>query len=139
MVRSKSLKLAIVGAGVAGAYLYNLLTKQGFKIDLFDQNPRTGCRLRPCAWGTSRGFAELVKNSGLDPKKYFLKHLRYLVMDEYRIEADLTTVDKPRLLRDLRQKEYPSLWGSVDYLQAASLDKRQGAEKILIMRTFRGS
>jgi flavin-dependent dehydrogenase len=32
-----------------------------------------------------------------------MHHLGYVVMDEYRIEADLTTVNKPRLLKDLRQ------------------------------------
>ncbi len=95
--------MAIAGAGVAGAYLYRLLSKQGHQVDLFDRTPGTRCGVSPCAWGTSRGFPELVRSSGLDPKQYVMKHLGYVVMDEYRIKADLATVNKPRLLRDLRQ------------------------------------
>ena len=103
MVRSRRLRIAIAGAGVAGAYLYRLLNKQGHQIELFDHDPGTRCGLRPCAWGTSRGFPELVKSSGLDPKRYVMKHLSHVVMDGYRIEADLATVNKPLLVKDLRQ------------------------------------
>lgn len=103
MATSKQLKVAIAGAGVAGAYLYRLLNKRGYQVDLFDHDPGTRCGLSPCAWGTSRGFPELVKSSDLDPNRYVMKHLGYVVMDEYRIEADLVTVNKPRLLKDLRQ------------------------------------
>ena len=97
------MKIAIAGAGVAGAYLYRLLNKQGYQVDLFDHDPGSRCGLSPCAWGTSRGFHELVKGSGLDPKRYVMKHFGYVLMDEYRIEADLATVNKPRLVKDLRQ------------------------------------
>jgi len=97
------LKIAIAGAGVAGSYLYRLLNNQGCQVDLFDQAPGTRCGLSPCAWGTSRGFPELVQGSGLDPQKYLIKHFGYVVMDEYWIEADLATVNKPRLIRDLRR------------------------------------
>jgi len=91
------LKIAIAGAGVSGAYLYRLLNNQGHQVDLFDHDPGTRCGLSPCAWGTSRGFPELVKGSGLDPKKYVMHRLGYVVMGEYWIEADLTTVNKPRV------------------------------------------
>ncbi len=88
---------------MAGSYLYRLLNNQGCQVDLFGRNPGTRCGLSPCAWGTSRGFPELVQSSGLDPQKYLIKHFGYVVMDEYRIEADLTTVNKPRLVKDLRR------------------------------------
>ncbi len=97
------MKIAIAGAGLAGAYLYRLLSGQGYQVDLFDHDPGTRCGLSPCAWGTSRGFPELVKSCGLDPEWYVIKQLSYVVMDEYRIEADLATVNKPRLVKDLRQ------------------------------------
>jgi len=88
---------------VAGSYLHRLLNNQAHQVDLFDHDPGTKCGLSACAWGSSRGFPELVKDSGLDPKKYIMKHFGYVVMDDYWIEADLETVNKPRLLRDLRQ------------------------------------
>jgi flavin-dependent dehydrogenase len=97
------LKIAIAGAGVTGAYLYRLLNNQGHQVDLFDHNPGTRCGLSPCAWGTSRGFPELVQGAGLDPKKYVMQHFGYVVMDEYWIEADLATFNKPCLVKDLHQ------------------------------------
>ncbi len=97
------MKIAIAGAGVAGSYLYRLLKNQGREVDLFDHAPKTRCGLSPCAWGTSRGFSELVRVSGLDPKRFLMNRFGYVIMDEYRIEADLATVDKPRLIKDLRQ------------------------------------
>jgi len=97
------LKIAIAGAGVTGAYLYRLLNNRGHQVDLFDHDSGTRCGIRSCAWGTSRGFTELVQGAGLDPKKYDMQRFDYVVMDEYRIEADLATIDKPRLLKDLRQ------------------------------------
>ncbi len=97
------MKIAIVGAGVAGAYLYRLMNQRGYQVDLFDHAPVSRCGISPCAWGTSQGFPELVKGSGLEPKRYMMKHFGYVLMDEYRIEADLATVNKPRLVKDLRQ------------------------------------
>jgi flavin-dependent dehydrogenase len=97
------LKIAIAGAGVAGACLYRLLSKEGHQVDLFDRDPGTRCKIRPCAWGTSRGFPELVKASGLDPERYVTKHFGWVVMDGYRIPADLATINKPALVKDLRR------------------------------------
>jgi flavin-dependent dehydrogenase len=95
------LKIAIAGAGLTGAYLFRILRHRGHEIDVFDREPTTRCGISPCAWGTSRGFAELVKASGLDPEKYFLRHFDYVLMDGLRIAADLTTFNKPELIEDL--------------------------------------
>lgn len=97
------MKIAIAGAGMTGAYTYRILRSQGHEIDMFDRDPGTRCGISPCAWGTSRGFAELVKASGLDPTKYFLRHFDYMVMDGLRIKADLITFNKPDLIKDLLQ------------------------------------
>ena len=101
--RRKKLKIAIAGAGMTGAYLYRLLRNRGHEIDVFDHAPGTRCGISPCAWGTSRGFAELVKASGLDPGKYFLRHSDYMLMGDLKIPADLATFNKPELIRDLLQ------------------------------------
>lgn len=96
-------RVAIAGAGIVGAYLYRLLLNKGYKADLFDKKNRTKCGLHPCAWGTSRGFSELVHAAGLDPEAYILNRLDYLMMDGVRIRADLKTFNKPRLVKDLLQ------------------------------------
>jgi len=79
--RGKELKVAIAGAGITGAYLYRLLRNRGQEVEIFGRDPGTRCGLNPCAWGTSRGFAELVKISGLDPEKYWLRRSDYVTMD----------------------------------------------------------
>ncbi len=95
------MKIAIAGAGMTGAYLYRLLVNQGARVDLFDRSPGTRCGIAPCAWGTSRGFAELVRAAGLVPEDYVLQSIDHVIMDGHRLPADLMTFDKPRLIRDL--------------------------------------
>jgi len=97
------MKIAIMGAGMIGAYLHKLLVAKGHSIDIFDKNPGTRCGLTPCAWGTSRGFAELVKASGLDPSTYILKRPGHVIMDGLKVGADVMTIDKRMLIKDLLQ------------------------------------
>lgn len=101
--RPQRKKIAILGAGMTGAYLYRLLGTKAYRIDLFDKGPGTRCGLTPCAWGTSRGFQELVQAAGLEPSKYILKHFDYVLMDGLKIKADLMTFDKSGLIKDLLQ------------------------------------
>jgi flavin-dependent dehydrogenase len=96
------MRLAIAGAGITGAYLYRVLRNAGYEVDLFERRRRrTRCGLKPCAWGTSRGFVELVEQAGLKAEDYILRRLDHVMMDEVRIKADLMTFDKPRLVEDL--------------------------------------
>ncbi len=95
------MKLAIAGAGMTGAYLYRLLKNAGCEAHLYDRENGTGCGLKPCAWGTSAGFVELVAEAGLDAEAYILRRLGHVLIDDVRIAADLITFDKPRLVRDL--------------------------------------
>lgn len=97
------MKVAIAGAGLTGSYLYRLLVSQGHGVHLFDKRPGTKCGVTPCAWGTSRGFAELAKAAGLDASRYVLTRSDHIVMDGLRIRADLTTFDKKKFIEDLRQ------------------------------------
>jgi flavin-dependent dehydrogenase len=98
------MNIAVMGAGLTGAYLYRLLkARNRAVVDVFDRGPGTRCGLTPCAWGTSRGFHDLVEASGLDPSRYILKRTDHIIMDGLRIKADLMTFDKPGLIRDLLQ------------------------------------
>jgi flavin-dependent dehydrogenase len=95
--------LAIAGAGMTGAYLYRRLKNEGRDAHLFDPGSRGACGLTPCAWGTSRGFVGLVERAGLDAEQYILRRFDRIWMDDVAIRADLMTIDKPRLVRDLLQ------------------------------------
>jgi flavin-dependent dehydrogenase len=97
------LKIAIAGAGITGTYCYSLLKKDGFHVDLFDRPHKTACGINPCAWGTSRGFRELVRAARLDPEKYVLRQFDSVLMDEVRIQGELMTIDKPTLIQDLME------------------------------------
>jgi flavin-dependent dehydrogenase len=103
------LKIAIIGAGMTGAYLYRLFQDRNHTVSIFDKRPGTRCGLTPCAWGTSRGFRELVTDSGLDPSSYVLRRFDTIVIEGLRLKADLMTFDKQRLIQDLLQG------ASVDY------------------------
>ena len=95
------MKIAIVGAGIAGAYLYRILSNEGVEVDLYAIRNGTTCGLTPCAWGTSTGFHELVEAAGLSPEDYLLERPGHLFIEDQRHRADLMTLDKPRLIKDL--------------------------------------
>lgn len=97
------MKIAITGAGMAGAYLYRLLQGRNHTVSIFDKRPGTRCGITPCAWGTSRGFRALVADAGLDPALYILQHFDYILLEGLRLKADLMTFDKQRLIQDLLQ------------------------------------
>ena len=101
--RTEGTKLAIVGAGMTGAYLFRLLKNEGCEVDIFDRDHATRCGLNPCAWGTSAGFINLVKQAGLEAEKYILRRQDYVLMDDVRLKAELMTFDKPQLVKDLLQ------------------------------------
>ncbi len=94
-------KIAIAGAGIAGAYLYRLLKNAGVTADVHDLKPQTRCGLTSCAWGSTRDFEDLVGAVGLRARDYVFRYLDYLVVEGLRIRAELLTFDKPRLIRDL--------------------------------------
>ncbi len=96
------MKIAIVGAGLTGSYLYRLLAPREHTVHLFDKAPATRCGISPCAWGTSKGFAELVRVVGLSPSDYILARSDHVLFDGMKIGAELITFDKKRFIEDLR-------------------------------------
>ncbi len=95
------MNIAIAGAGMTGAYLYRLLDRRRHTVEIFDKDPGTDCGIKPCAWGASRGYGELVQAAGLAPSSYILRKTDHVIIDGIRIAADLMTIDKSRLIRDL--------------------------------------
>lgn len=95
------MKIAIAGAGIVGAYLYRILSHEGYRVDLYDIRNGTTCGLTPCAWGTSLGFHALLEAVGLNPEDYLLERPGRLFIDDVGLRADLMTFDKPKLIKNL--------------------------------------
>ncbi|HUK79093.1 MAG TPA: NAD(P)/FAD-dependent oxidoreductase, partial [Nitrososphaerales archaeon] len=102
---SKSLKLAVVGAGVAGAYMMNRLPA-GVEAEAFEMRTEKNW-YTVCAWGTSQPFIrDMVKQAGFSFDDYVLhkgKKMRVdLGDDELNINlTGLVTYDKHRLTEDM--------------------------------------
>ena len=98
------MKTAIIGAGLVGSYLYRLLHQTvADDITIFEkpETLTTRCGISPCAWGTSVGFEELIEDAGLDPATYIIRKCDKIVLNEIRVKASVTLIDKPRLNADL--------------------------------------
>jgi flavin-dependent dehydrogenase len=97
------MRIAIAGLGMTGSYLYKLLSEEGYRVDVYEVDRNTKCGLHPCAWGTSRGFSDLVRRANLDPNKYILNKFDQITFGDVKIPADIMTIDKPRLVHDLSE------------------------------------
>jgi flavin-dependent dehydrogenase len=100
-------RIAIVGAGVAGSYLGNRLHSRGHEVEIFEGS-KSQDHWPVCAWGASRHMLEKFSSeSGLDFSKYTLHVGQRLRMDlpaekkEYLELKGLVTYDKKRWEQDL--------------------------------------
>jgi flavin-dependent dehydrogenase len=99
------LKLAVVGAGVAGAYLLNRLP-QGVDAEAFEMRTEKNW-YTVCAWGTSEPFiSDMIKQVGFDFEDYVLHRGKKMRVDlgneELSIDLKgLVTYDKHRLTEDM--------------------------------------
>jgi len=108
------LRIAIVGAGVAGSYLLNRL--DGHEVECFEQRAEEKW-YTVCAWGTSQPYvASMVRKAGLNFDDYVL-HKGYKMIVDYgtgTFEAPLkglVTYDKHRLCEDML-KGHKVHWGT---------------------------
>ena len=95
-------RVLIVGAGVAGSYLYRLLERKGVQVTICDNGEGRGqCGVHPCGFAASGKFHDLVKRVGLNPDDYVFRHDQYVVVDDVKAKGDVLAIDKPRLVKDL--------------------------------------
>ena len=94
------MKLAIVGAGVAGSYLGNRLQGDGHHVEIFEASKKES-HWPVCAWGASKNMLEIFsRNAGLTFEDYVLHRGKKLRMDlpydkvEYLELKGLVTYDK---------------------------------------------
>jgi len=99
-VKVISLKVAIVGGGIAGSFLASLLNNEKVDVTVFTDSKRLGCF---CAWGTVfHEVDRLLRRVGLKLKNYVYAKIRDLVVNGVRFNAqNLVTFNKPKLIYDL--------------------------------------
>ncbi len=101
----RSVKIAVVGLGVAGAYLLNRLPSE-HQVEAFEMRTEKNW-YTVCAWGTSEPFiSDLVKKAGFNFGDYVLHRGRTMVVDlgDEKLEIKLkglVTYDKHRLTHDM--------------------------------------
>ena len=99
------MKLAVVGTGVAGAYLLNRLPA-GVEAEAFEMKTEKNW-YTVCAWGTSQPFiSDLVKEAGFNFDDYVLHKGKKMIVELGDEEVDiplrgLVTYDKHRLTEDM--------------------------------------
>jgi flavin-dependent dehydrogenase len=109
------LKIAVVGAGVAGSYLMNRLPKE-HHVECFEARPKEKW-YTVCAWGTSAPYiSEMVKEAGFSFEDYILHKGGRMIVDtgatEFEIKLKgLVTYDKHRLVEDMLNGKKMN-WGS---------------------------
>ena len=95
-------RIAIAGAGIAGAWLYRALTDLGRTVDVYEVPDRgTACGIHPCAWGVSADFFRGMKSDRVDPEVYVTNRIAWVDLEGRRIPGELYLINKPRLVRTL--------------------------------------
>jgi len=95
------MRIAIVGAGVAGRALYRLLELEGFSdVDIYGFKHSTKCGISPCGWGVCTREFRKVLNDLQMPGKIIHRYEKMQVGD-MNLRCDLSTFDKPAFLRQM--------------------------------------
>lgn len=96
------MRIAIAGAGIAGAYVAHLLGEKGLEPELFDSMEHdTTCGYRSCGWGAPRAIGSYLARAGLNFEDYLLEPMSSMTFDGLVARTPLCSIDKPHLLRDL--------------------------------------
>jgi len=99
-------EILIAGAGIAGSYLWRLLTKKGMNprdIEVIEPGSRTRCGIPSCGFATTRQFFALCREVGLEPEKYILASpdIGYANGRKFTVKGHLFSINKPAFIRDL--------------------------------------
>ncbi len=98
------MKVAIVGAGIAGGYLARLLQQQGISSDVYEGGYEySPCGFRSCGWGAPEKIGTYLEAIGLELAEYLLEPMPRMNFDGLVATTPLLTIHKPRLIQDLRE------------------------------------
>jgi flavin-dependent dehydrogenase len=98
------MRVAIMGCGPGGSYLYRLLAQRRPDIEgaLFDVQPDTRCGVKSCGWGVSLPvFAALCREVAFNPDDYVLALHRQAVVETIVMKANLAIINKPLFIEHL--------------------------------------
>lgn len=110
-------KVAIMGCGPGGSYLYSLLRrkKPGIEVVLFNMPQHTACGIKGCAWGVSwLQFAQLCREVGGIPERYMLGKYNQVLVNQLKVGAEVAMINKPLLIEDLLGGQAPLNPSGVD-------------------------
>ncbi len=97
------MNIAIVGAGISGAYLGRLLTDEGLYADIYDtDNQDTACGCRSCGWAAPVGIERYLADVDLHLDDYLMGALSTMTFEGLAAKTPLCTINKPFLVSDLR-------------------------------------
>jgi len=95
------MNIQIYGAGIAGTYLYELLSQADYNVSIWDVRSEPDCR---CAWGIAYNEGkELYKEIGINLDEYILSKPKYLVINKklWLKNKNIVIFDRKKLLKDL--------------------------------------
>jgi len=96
------LRIAIVGAGVAGRALWRFLELQDrHDVHIFDVKQGNRCGIHPCAWGVEQNKFREAHDQMQLPVKTIYRNFRELNLDGDMIRCSLCTFDKPAFLEQM--------------------------------------
>jgi flavin-dependent dehydrogenase len=104
---TRAMKIAIVGAGVAGSYLSNVLSRD-HEVTVYERHSKRNFEC-VCAWGTSKtAISRFAEHCGLDFADYILHEGEELRVSVAGIEATmelcgLVSFDKHRFVLDMQK------------------------------------
>ena len=93
--------IQIFGAGIAGSYLYHLLSDNGFKVSIYDVRSKPDCR---CAWGFSYSETkELYREIGINIDDYILSKPEFVIVNgKIKLKnKEIAILDKKKIMEDL--------------------------------------
>jgi len=95
------MKIAIVGAGVAGRALYRFLELEGgYEVDIYGFKHSTKCGISPCGWCIyTEDFRKVLNDLQMRGKT--IHRYEKLQVGDMNIRCDLSTFDKPAFLRQM--------------------------------------
>jgi len=97
-------RIAIVGDGVSGGYLYRLL-KQKFAeddIEVFGKKNGTACLIRSCGWLVNYPlFLKMGEEVNIDFNRYVTGRFSAMLLQDKKIPANVATINKPLLVEEL--------------------------------------
>lgn len=98
------MKVAIVGTGPGGAYMYRCLSmyRPDVQVHMYGNIHSNRCKTKPCGWGVNASeFMELCAYAGIDASRYLLGVYDKIKINDVPVRADVAVIDKPNMLRDM--------------------------------------